>query len=476
MLAAEAAVPMKEMPIADVLGYYRSPDVRRRIIEYCGGSGGFGNTCTAGYLVGDGQPVYGPGIPKPEALVEYTGVEKIFDRGVEVFRSLWDRRSMVALLDIDYQNPDFRAEALRNPRRVFGLMEPVFQCVSAELDSLGIDYFTLMTGQGYHFVWRVSDDSPTMKKLANLTSLQPGLEAKYRHDHPFTSDYLPAEKGRAHAGLALLMEYLVHRMMLCSSSASPLPIVTTGAAVGSRNVGREAISFDLSSCGDPLHMRYCHTAFSLYYRAFEPSVKLVCLPRGGQSWEQLLEARSRFDLAAGVAASTKTSIPESSRGTEVLLAAYLKTPLRRFHVQFESARQDEPADWPRGYDRVNLRSLPPCVALPLSRPNEALLKPSNLQNVARVLVSLGWHPRSVAGLIRSKYERDYGWGHTWLKYDTATRADFWVRLFCGLVADGVDNLIDFNCVSHQEKGFCPQPWCGHNLGDYAARLRKVQWS
>jgi hypothetical protein len=102
--------------------------------------------------------------------------------------------------------------------------------------------------------------------------------------------------------------------------------------------------------------------------------------------------------------------------------------------------------------------------------------PNNIQNIVRVLVSLGWHPRSVAGLIRSKYERDYGWGDTWLLYDAATRADFYTRLFCGLIADRVDNLVDFNCVSHQEQGFCPQPWCGHNLADYARKLEKASWN
>ena len=43
----------------------------------------------------------------------------------------------------------------------------------------------------------------------------------------------------------------------------------------------------------------------------------------------------------------------------------------------------------------------------------------------------GWHPRSIAGLIRSKFERDYGWGTYWYRYDAAARADFYVRVLCG---------------------------------------------
>jgi len=39
-------------------------------------------------------------------------------------------------------------------------------------------------------------------------------------------------------------------------------------------------------------------------------------------------------------------------------------------------------------------------------------------------------------------------------------------MFSGLIADGTDRLVDQNCISHQEKGFCIQPNCGYNLADY----------
>jgi hypothetical protein len=52
------------------------------------------------------------------------------------------------------------------------------------------------------------------------------------------------------------------------------------------------------------------------------------------------------------------------------------------------------------------------------------------------MLSLGWHPRHIAGLIRSKYERDYGWGGKWHRYDATSRADFYTRLFAGLFMTG----------------------------------------
>jgi hypothetical protein len=61
-----------------------------------------------------------------------------------------------------------------------------------------------------------------------------------------------------------------------------------------------------------------------------------------------------------------------------------------------------------------------------------------MRAVALGLWEKGWHPRSIAGLIRSKFERDYGWGAYWYRYDAAARADFYVRVLCGelLSADG----------------------------------------
>jgi hypothetical protein len=45
------------------------------------------------------------------------------------------------------------------------------------------------------------------------------------------------------------------------------------------------------------------------------------------------------------------------------------------------------------------------------------------------------------GLIRSKYERDYGWKDQWVGYDPATRSDFYARAFTGEFVIGIDNLV-----------------------------------
>jgi hypothetical protein len=52
-----------------------------------------------------------------------------------------------------------------------------------------------------------------------------------------------------------------------------------------------------------------------------------------------------------------------------------------------------------------------------------------MRAVVEALLDRGWHPRHIAGLIRSKFERDHGWGGQWREYSPAMRADFYARIF-----------------------------------------------
>jgi hypothetical protein len=78
-------------------------------------------------------------------------------------------------------------------------------------------------------------------------------------------------------------------------------------------------------------------------------------------------------------------------------------------------------------------------------------------------MSIGWNPRAIATLIADTYEKDLDWNDQWVRLDSFNRAIFYTRLFCGMVATGVDRLIDFNCVSHREKGYCFARDCRANL-------------
>jgi hypothetical protein len=97
------------------------------------------------------------------------------------------------------------------------------------------------------------------------------------------------------------------------------------------------------------------------------------------------------------------------------------------------------------------------------------MRPAGIELLVRCMLSLGWHPRHIAGLIRSKYERNYGWGDNWYFYNAAARADFYTRVFSGLVATGIDDLIGFNCRSTKEKGLC-------HLNNHGCNLEKFRGS
>jgi hypothetical protein len=103
------------------------------------------------------------------------------------------------------------------------------------------------------------------------------------------------------------------------------------------------------------------------------------------------------------------------------------------------------------------------VRFVLDHPNDWLLKPAALQHVVRVLTALGWSPSAIARRICHSYFQDCNWGDTWERLDPCNRAIFYTRLFAGMIATGLDKLIDFNCVSHQEKGYCMIPECSSNL-------------
>ena len=51
-------------------------------------------------------------------------------------------------------------------------------------------------------------------------------------------------------------------------------------------------------------------------------------------------------------------------------------------------------------------------------------------------------------------------------HDAAHHANTWVRFYAGLLATGLDERMDQNCISHQEKDLCTQSGCGYNLGNY----------
>ncbi len=458
--------------------FYRNPNVRERIAQYCGGFADDPQSFTAEYLVGYGESLKWERT-HPEGFVSLPkkGFYWILKKGLDIFRSNWDRESTLGILDIEYFSIDYPGEPYAHPREIFKKLEPLYSTILKVFSSFGIIPLVIMTGQGYHFSTRVSRRKKIELKLEELGKIPSSLSGKYASSGPRRPRYVSHRHGKAFEGMGRLMEYLTH-LILKEKMPLSLPVVTTDVAVGRvSRLGREAISIDLSMYGDPLYMRDIRCPFSSYQKHKVARYKVgedlarhfpiqVALPRGDLGLADLFSMRFNFQKAADYAAQVETKIPECSDGFEKLIEAYRTSPLYHFHLAFDQEEHDPPKIWYRTYDAFDHNLLPPCVNHCLKFPNDHLLKPTNLQLLTRVLMKMGWHPKHIAGLIRSKFERDYGWGNTWMRYDASSRANFYVRLFAGLLATGLDGEKDLNCLSHREKGYCFRPFCGFNLADY----------
>jgi hypothetical protein len=454
--------------------YHSNSFVRARLLEFLGGDSI--EQSTSVYITSNGHADPRWYNPRPVG-----DLWRCLESGFELGRSLWDRKSVIAHLDIEYVNFDHLAEPYVDPARAFALQRPVIESIEEVLLQYGIAPLHLLSGRGHHFVWQVDCWSAAAATLARIGRVPDPLGARYAQPQPPAGEIVPVEMAAAFAGLALVLEFVAHSVLELAMPACDIAVELTAVEAGPRNHGREIISIDLSEYGDPLYTRSIRIPFSPYLKPHQLGgilgdelVKhlpaLFVVPVQEMDDEQALFVMRHIDEVAELSRRTSVRIPDQSPGMERLISAYQCSDLSRFHDYFYSAEHDCPESWPVTYDRTPLGALPRCVRRILEEPNEWLLRPGGIQHVVRTLVAVGWHPRHVAGLIRSKYERNFGWGNHWYLYDAATRADFYVRLFSGLLAIGRDPLIDFNCRSTQEKGYCPVGECHESLAGVRERL------
>ena len=403
------------------------------------------------------------------------------DRGVEINRSLWDRDSLICHLDIEYVNFDDQAYAFLNEERIFALQQPVVAAAEVFLASFGIHPLKLMTGRGFHLVWRIERTSKGFAELADLGHVSASLKRLYATERAPTGEHVTQELGAAFAGLGLVMEFIADEVKTRAAPHCELPVELGAIETGGGSHGREMISLDITEYADPLSSRVMRAPFSVYLKPAQQRLvlgngvadgllPLVVVPLGDLTIAEGLDVRHDPVAAALLAETSWVEIPDASRPMKRLLKAYRRSRLASFHSAFYAQEHDAPALWPETYDRTPLDVLPPCARLILERPNDLLLRPSCVLRVVRVMLSLGWHPRHIAGLIRSKYERDYGWGDQWRGYDPATRADFYARVFSGICAAGIDDLVDFNCQSAREEDTCFHAHCPDNLLRFRSSL------
>lgn len=412
--------------------YYRHPAVQARMLEFLGsdGAGDF----TAEYITADNTHV-----AEREPLLPWELPAQL-EAGRDICRSLADRDSLLAHVDIEYVNFDFPADAYLDPARAFALQEPIEMAVHRVLSHYGIEPLHILSGRGHHFVWRINRASKVFSRLAqagHATQLHDSLVLRRRDglDTPSITC--------AFAGLGLLMEFVARLIMELSDPEAVLPGEMTAVEPPPSSRGREMISIDLSEYADPLPMRTIRVPFSGYLKPWQhpqaigegnlPRIgPIIFVTRHGTDLRHGLAAMRDPGLAAESAREATAVIPDHTTGTEHLLHHYLGSELKAFHDFFHSARHDDPRRWPETYDHTPLDALPAGAREALRHPNDLLLRPVGMKRVTEALLDRGWHPRHIAGLIRSKFDRDYGWGAEWKDYSPALRADYYTRIFAGL--------------------------------------------
>jgi hypothetical protein len=446
--------------------YYQDTDVRARIREFIGATTVHESSCE--FLAASDENAAPPSKRYPPQELNF-----LLDKGFEISRSLWDHYALIVDFDIEYVNFDDPAEAFLEPERVFATQQPVVEAIEQLLRDYGIKPLHVLSGRGHHFVWRISQNSAVFKELAEIGRGPPSLWECETEVHPPNARPVLMQLARAFTGLGLAMEFLAHRVKQIAAPRTKIPVELTAVEVGPSEHGREMISIDISEYGDPLYSRAVRVPFSVYLKpwqqpwGFDVDVlanlqPLFVIPLQGIDWRHGISTMRDAQLTVKLAAHASSEIPDATPGMGELLRAYKKSKLAKFHADFYSQEQHPPERWPETYDRQPLEILPACARVALEQPNDLLLRPAFIRRLVRVMLALGWQPRHIAGLICSKYQRDFGWTQ-FVNVDPATRADFYTRVFSGLFAVGTDDLIDFNCASAQEQGTCTFSNCGFNL-------------
>jgi hypothetical protein len=444
----QACVPGPIVSADDAVAeYIGDANVRARVVEFCGATRG--GRPTAAYLAPLGPTPRNGDAP-------------------DLARSLWDLEHLLFFLQLDYVNTDHPEEPFVHPADVLLKLEPAYRACRAVFDGLDLNVLSIATPRGYHFVGQIPLDAIVIEALASLGGETPAWHAGHLARRPRgLMARITARHARAATGLGLLIEHAAH-LILARGWTSSIPFVVNGTTVGTGLAGRECVSIDFGHVGEPLDMVRLRTAFSPYRRhqyrsdVFGSKVAalppLVALPRDQQPLVTLLTDGRGLNVAREAARTACTFVPDVKTGIVRLLGDYLRSPLAEFHREFFAERRqlNEPLpDW-------RALGLAPCIAAPLERP-PLLLEPEHVQHVVRGLLAHGWTAAQIAALVRQKFEEPHDWGDRWARSDTRTRADFDVRVFAGLIATGADELVDFNCVSAQEKDVCPRVGCPHDL-------------
>ncbi len=488
------------MNLNNPIQFYNDPDVRRCKLEYLGSEyrleRGWPILITPGcdYLTIKGKAVpeirkmFGKDDGRTRMSIPNVGNALDFSsrKGLEEFRSAFpapeeEKRGVWTLADVEF-NSKYERKVYDDAWGVYNRMEEFYNSFRTYLDRNKIDHSVKVTGQGYHFEFFVPLGTRSHELLQEVGYIPDTLEGKYNYIKPGgrRDRKVPLADGLGFDGGGRIVAHMFYELMKENPAPGGLPLVLCDTLPGitSKNMDRDCIVLDWSWYTDPLYMRVARILFSMHYKSERPIITVPRLfnDRKGEQVElalaEVFGARYNFNEAAKLARRVDGHIAiGAGEGLENLIGAYLETDLRKFHQDFDQTPQEPWQNWPSTYDPFSYMGelLPGCVRETINNPNPRMLEPPNLQKLIITMLSVGWHPAHIAGFIRSKYERDYGWSENqsadWNKYDANLRARKWVELYVGAIVSGAHDQANQNCVSAGEEQLCFDPDCGINLAN-----------
>lgn len=309
-----------------------------------------------------------------------------------------------------------------------------------------------LTPSGGHILFWVERGTPAWEAVASIGHLEPDLAAAYAFRDPEDikrRNGVAADAGLVFSGLGRLTEYIGYKLMEESPEIDDLPVTFCDSAP-------KSVNFDISWAGDPLYMRVIRSPFSLHRKNIEkygrkdqpPLVDVLRSSWDGKVWQQaedwdeLLAAMWDLDRAAAHAAHWCGAIPPATPSLVDLVVEYKESGLGEFHRAFDKAEPPE-----RGEALAKLRTLKTLsvdARAILAQPYPALLQPFRLRSfIGELVTRRRMAPARVGALVRDFYEdpAQKHWGEmNWFKNPSATKANFYARLFAGLKLWETDKL------------------------------------
>lgn len=379
--------------------------------------------------------------------------------GPDIFMPLTSSKGVLGVFDLEYSHSDKRA--LYSPQEFNGIpfhdyvflnyLEPIISSIEF---TFGDECITDTTWSGYHILTQLERNSPVYNKLLELGSEKNRFGSPKCLEYKLMQlssikDYQDPKREKPIAVNDLIvyeqygrvLEYLSHEIMRAFHFDKPISIC---------DAKEDCISLDLSQYADPLFMRIIRTPFSSWdkHNMQEPIKSIVGEPKPfldvvrkwrdfenrnmlhlfylAKDYESAIEYSKKFD---GI-------IPAAGNNVLRLVETYANSKLFKMHRDFDNAERDVSSDKYRSME--NNPQLSEDFKRMFVRPNDELLKPSNLKKLSEHLIEDGWHPKHIAGLIAAFYTHpNKDWKGFWNKYTPETKANFWARIYTSLYLENL---------------------------------------